>query len=127
MTSEDKRNIGVMVGLGILAYLIMRPSTAGGSSTTIGGDSSTTIDNGDISFGDIGGVNIPGENYPASVPGAWIPGINLTQIVYGPSGEPFIVVGGDTNVNIPDTMFGSLSRQYIPMFGLVGVTAVGAM
>lgn len=51
----------------------------------------------------------------------WIPGEN----------DPTIIWGGNSstiNVNVPgDFLLGSLSRQYIPMFGFTGVAAVGAM
>lgn len=103
MTSEEKRNTLIIGAIALAAYLLFKPAPAQA-------------------------VEVRTETEPAESPdnGEWIPGANNPQIVFGPSGVPFIVVGGDTTINVPDIMLGSLSRQYIPMFGFAGVTAIGA-
>lgn len=53
----------------------------------------------------------------------WIPGTNSPNIVWG-GDNPYMNV----NLEIPtDFLLGSLARQYIPLFGYSGVTAVGSM
>ena len=103
MTTEQKRNLFILAGVGIAAWLLLKPT-------------------------EVAVTEVRHETPPAIAPesGEWIPGQNNYQIVFG-SDQPFLVVGGDTNIHIPDAMLANLSRQYIPMFGFVGVTAVGAL
>lgn len=108
MTSEDKRNIAIMGAIALAAFLMLRGSGNPPAVITQTG-----------SAADGGGSN--------TAPGGWIPDAGNYQLVFGPAGQPFYVVGGDTVINMPDYMLGSLSRQYIPMFGYVGVAAVGSM
>lgn len=121
MTGEQKRNIAIMGGAALLILYFLRPQNAG-MPVTVQGDSVTV---GDATGGDTT-TNIKYEFGSPSVGGGWVPGDTDYHLVFGPGGQPFTVIGGDTNINVPDLLLGSLSRQYIPMFGFVGVTAVGA-
>lgn len=69
-----------------------------------------------------GSITVPGGE-PSS---GWIPGQYEYFNIFGPNG-PMLLLGGDTTINMPDAFLASLSRAYIPMFGFVGVTGVGAL
>lgn len=103
MNKEQTRNVLIIGGIGLAAFFLLRKKE------------------------EVPQV-IRTEVAPAESPdsGQWIPGENNPQILYGPGGAPFIVVGGNTTINVPDVMLGALSRQYIPMFGFAGVAAIGS-
>lgn len=118
MNGAQKRNLAAIAVVGVIIYALTRTADA------------TPV---------VMSEEVVQETGNANDPSAWIPGVNLTQNVFGAAGVPFYfiegnksggnttILGGNTNVNIPDFMLGSLSRQYVPLFGFVGVTAVGSL
>lgn len=109
MTSEQKRNIAILAAAAIAAYFLLRPTQQ--VAPVVRQSEVSTPSYGPADYGNFG---------------PWIPGQYQLNNIFGPGGAPFILFGGDTEINIPDFMLGSLSRQYIPMFGFVGIAGVGA-
>lgn len=109
MTDEQKRNLAILAAAAIAAYFLLRKKP----------QAAPVIRQGEGSTPGYGPADY--ENF-----GPWIPGQYQLNNIFGPGGAPFIMFGGDTEINIPDFMLGSLSRQYIPMFGFVGIAGVGA-
>lgn len=64
------------------------------------------------------------ENDPFYAPYYWTtPGVAPSPIILNGAAEPFQSI---INVQVNSDVAQMMARQYIPMFGMVGVTAVGA-
>lgn len=111
LTKNQKVALAVGAGVIVLIWLLGRRAVNVGSGDTIvqGG---SVVEGGDVSIDDKFKepyfINVPGTTEPI--------------IIWGDGGAPYT----DITVNIPDSMYGSLSRQYIPMFGFVGISPLGA-